>query len=126
MMDVTNNPLREKFGDWVYGCDECQNACPFNRGRFTEDTDFPGLKAIEDALSLEGIVGMDEGFYLNTVQPKFWYLDQDKMCVWKVNALNAMRNNYKESYGPLIKKCLDDPNERVSRMARLVCDDLHL
>ena len=126
MMDVTNNPLRERFGGWVYGCDECQNACPFNCGRFTETEDFPGLEALADGLTLERILEMDEEFYLKNVQPKFWYLDKDKMHVWKVNALNAMRNNYKETYGPLIKKCLGDPNERVSRMAKTVCDALNI
>ena len=126
MADIANNPLRESFNDWVYGCDECQNVCPFNRDRFTEGTDYPGLEAIADDLTLERVLEMDESFYINTVQPKFWYLDHDKMYVWKVNALNAMKNNYRDSYGPLIKKCLDDPNERVRNMAKMVCDDLHL
>ena len=126
MMDVTNNPLREKFGGWVYGCDDCQNVCPFNSGRFTEEEDYPGLEAMADNLTPERIVGMDETFYRDVVQPKFWYLENDKMYVWKVNALNAMRNNYRDSYGPLIRKCLDDPNERIRRMAKLICDDLHI
>jgi epoxyqueuosine reductase len=126
MVDITNIPLKDMFGDWVYGCDECQNACPFNRGRFKEEFDYPGLEAMADDLTLERILEMDEKFYLNTVQPKFWYLERDKMCVWKVNALNAMKNNYKGSYGPLIKKCLDDPNDRVRRMAKSVCDALRI
>jgi epoxyqueuosine reductase len=126
MVDITNTPLKDKFGDWVYGCDECQGACPFNRGRFTERVDFPGLETMADHLTPEGILEMDEDLYLNAVQPKFWYLGPDKMGIWKVNALNAMKNNYKEPYGPLIKKCLDDPDERVRRMAKIVCDSLRI
>jgi epoxyqueuosine reductase len=126
MIDVTNNPLKDKFGDWVYGCDECQNVCPFNRNRFTEEADFPGLDALADDLTMEMILDMDEDFYINTVQPKFWYLERHHLCVWKVNVLNAMKNNYNVSYEPLIKKCLDDPNDRVKRMARLVCDALRI
>jgi epoxyqueuosine reductase len=126
MMDVTNNPLKDKFKDWVYGCDDCQNACPFNRGRFTETVDFPGLEDMAAKLAPEKILEMDERFYMNAVQPKFWYLAPDRMCVWKVNALNAMKNNYEETYGPLIKKCLDDPDERVRRMAKIVCDALRI
>jgi epoxyqueuosine reductase len=126
MFEVTHNPLRDRFGDWVYGCDACQNVCPFNRGRFTGTEDFPGLNDMADRLTIEGILEMDEDYYVNTVQPKFWYLERHHLCVWKVNVLNAMRNNYKDTYGPLIRKCLDDPNDRVRRMAKLVCDALHI
>jgi epoxyqueuosine reductase len=126
MLDVTGNPLKDRFGDWVYGCDVCQDVCPFNRNRFTETDDFPGLKEMADRLSMEGILDMDEDYYMSTIQPKFWYLESYHLCVWKVNVLNAMKNNYKESYGPLIRKCLDDPNERVRRMAKLVCESLNI
>jgi epoxyqueuosine reductase len=126
MLDVTGNPLKDRFGDWVYGCDVCQDVCPFNRNRFTETDDFPGLKEMEGRLSMEGILDMDEDYYMSTIQPKFWYLERYHLCVWKVNVLNAMKNNYKESYRPLIRKCLDDPNDRVKRMAKLVCESLNI
>lgn len=31
--------LREGFGEWLFGCDVCQEVCPFNR--FSSETDWP-------------------------------------------------------------------------------------
>ncbi len=31
--DVPPEPLRSSMGDWVMGCDVCQDLCPFNQGR---------------------------------------------------------------------------------------------
>ena len=126
MFNLVRNPEADKFKGWVYGCDDCQKVCPFNDGRFVEKEEFPGVDEIAEHLSLEKIIDMDEEFYQNVVQPKFWYLEPDMMWVWKVNALNAMKNDYKDSYLPLIKKCLDDPNERVREMAERVCKTLKI
>jgi epoxyqueuosine reductase len=35
--------LREAVGEWVFGCDVCQDVCPFNR--FAEETRWPEFKA---------------------------------------------------------------------------------
>ncbi|HKA17883.1 MAG TPA: tRNA epoxyqueuosine(34) reductase QueG [Blastocatellia bacterium] len=35
--------LRESMGDWIFGCDVCQDVCPFNR--FSTDTQWPELRA---------------------------------------------------------------------------------
>jgi len=123
-MDLAKNPLGKQLGRWVYGCDACQDACPFNSGRLTNEFDFPGLKRIAAGLSLEQILDMDEEFYKNTISRKFFYLDEDKLWVWKVNTLNAMINDYKPDYEPVIKKCLSDPHERVRKMAAWACEAL--
>ena len=34
-------PLRDKFGSWVYGCDACQDVCPYNHNAWTDSEDFP-------------------------------------------------------------------------------------
>jgi epoxyqueuosine reductase len=124
-VELAGNSLSEKIGNWIYGCDECQNACPFNRcpeGRVK----FPGLDVVAAGLSLGKIIDMDEEFFKNVVQPKFWYIGPDMLWMWKVNALNAMKNGYQEEYAPYIRKCVYDPNERVSRMAKWVCETRHI
>lgn len=56
MLAETDRPL---IGDWVYGCDLCQEACPWNRK--ATGTREPALKALADRLypSLDEILGLD-------------------------------------------------------------------
>ncbi|MCL2335961.1 MAG: epoxyqueuosine reductase [Firmicutes bacterium] len=116
--ELAGNPLAKGCGSWIYGCDECQKACPMNHGCFKEETDFPNLATIADNFSLEKIIDMDDEFYLRVMQPKFWYLGPEQKWLWKVNALNAMLNSGQEKFQPYLQKCLHDPNERVRRMAK--------
>jgi len=126
MVDLVDNDLSKGIGNWVYGCDTCQNACPFNHGRPSGDIEFPGVNKMSDKLSLEQIIDMDDEFYLNVIQPKFWYVRPDNIWVWKVNALNAMKNDHQQKYEPYIKKCLNDGNDRISEMAKWVCESLNI
>ena len=40
---VIPRPLRQSLGDWIFGCDVCQDVCPFNR--FAGNTEWPELRA---------------------------------------------------------------------------------
>jgi len=126
LVNLVDNDLSKGIGNWIYGCDECQDACPFNQGRPPGDIEFPGLREISDKLSLEQIIDMDNDFYVNVLQPKFWYIRPDNVWVWKVNALNAMKNDYQQKYEKYIKKCMNDENERISDMAKWVCEVLNI
>jgi epoxyqueuosine reductase len=49
---------------------------------------------------------------------KFWYINKDEVYKWKTNALNAMLNNYNESYLPFIDKACNDQDYNVQNMAK--------
>ncbi|MCC6797457.1 MAG: tRNA epoxyqueuosine(34) reductase QueG [Candidatus Hydrogenedentes bacterium] len=57
--------LAGKFGDWVFGCDVCQDVCPWNRKlRETSETDFLARDGHAN-LSLEEVSRMDEAEFFS-------------------------------------------------------------
>jgi len=82
--------LAEKMGDWVFGCDICQEVCPYNReAPDTQDERFRGTPA-EAWPALSEILEMDEPSYAHHVQGKATERARPKM--WKRNADIAARN----------------------------------
>ena len=57
--------LRDLVGDWVFGCDVCQQVCPWNR--FAHSTGEPAFAARHTTLDLRELAGMDE----ETFQARF-------------------------------------------------------
>lgn len=126
---VSNLPqetLSKTFGNCIYGCDICQDVCPMNKGKWKEEIEFPGLPELSSSLTPESILKMEEDFYRERIQPKFFYLSSEELWKWKVNVLCYMRNNYKESYKPLIIDACDNENNKVREMAYSICRELCL
>lgn len=42
--------MKGKFADWAFGCDTCQDVCPWNR--FSQPTEEPGFSPIPEILNL--------------------------------------------------------------------------
>ena len=117
-------PLRESMGTWLYGCDECQNACPMNKGRWEEKEEYPRLAELSRHISLEKIADMDEQAVSDILSPMFWIIGKEKLWMWKCNVIRAMVNGKDPGHHSTIRKLCDDGNENVRRTAEWACRQL--
>ena len=117
--DMPNEKYRKQLGQWVFGCDACQDVCPHNKNKWRDDEDFPGLDKLADKISLKKIVKMDYDFLRDEIHPKFWYIGKDDVWKWKTNAINAMINDDVSKYREDIAAACGDPHEKVREMAEL-------
>jgi epoxyqueuosine reductase len=122
--DLKEEPLRKTFGTNIYGCDICQDVCPMNKGKWSEEEEFPGMSELAGYLTPEKILDMDEDFYRQNIQPKFFYLSTDDLWKWKVNALNYMGNNFRENYRSYIIAACKHENEKVRDLAEVIYSEL--
>jgi len=61
--DVAHESLRTEIGNWVFGCDICQEVCPWNRrAPLTNDPDFQPIAALE-RLSLIRLFELDDATF---------------------------------------------------------------
>jgi epoxyqueuosine reductase len=86
--------LWEQMGEWVYGCDRCQQVCPLNEGKWEEREGAPWLEEVADRLQPAALAEMDEKTYREVVHPLFWYIPDDAEGLerWRRNARRALLN----------------------------------
>jgi epoxyqueuosine reductase len=83
---------KEQLGNWIYGCDDCQDVCPFNRNAWTNEHDFQGLDKIEEVLQPENLAAADDMTLTEIVQPKLWYIPKEEVFLYRENAKRALIN----------------------------------
>ena len=123
-LDLQSEELRTKMETWVYGCDVCQNVCPMNKNKWEEKEDFVDLSDVTQYLSLESLWKMDEKTFLEVIQPRFWYVGQDGLWIWKCNVLRAMANSGDKRYHEYIKEAMKDSDHNIRNMAFWACQKL--
>jgi epoxyqueuosine reductase len=124
--ELPSDQIKDQMGTWLYGCDVCQDVCPKNKGKWTEEQEFPGLSSIADLLSPEKIAEMDEQTFLERIQPRFWYIAKEGFWLWKSNAIRAMANSNDKKYHKYIRKARRESNEKVRATANWACKKLGL
>lgn len=105
--------LREGTGDWVFGCDVCQDVCPFNRFARSNPVFTPRLP--ERAL-LEDLAALDLAAFDARYGPT--PVERARLGGLKRNALLAMGNSGESRFIPILERFLRDADPVVAEQAR--------
>jgi epoxyqueuosine reductase len=90
--DPIPSALWDKMGPWIYGCDDCQNACPMNHGKWSNLETAPWITNVAAKLSPEALATMDLETYQKVICPLFWYIAETDLTRWHRNAVRALQS----------------------------------
>ena len=115
---LTPLKLREPMGMYVYGCDRCQNVCPRNINRITEEKPLnPRVLAKSADFDLSRLLHMDKSYFEQKIWPHMFYMSADDIWRWKMNVARAMGNSLNPVYvADLIRAFKENSDERVNSM----------
>lgn len=104
--------FRPGIGDWVMGCDVCQEVCPWNRFALPGQVFTPQLEASQP---LEELAGLDAAAFQK-------YLGKTPLARAKRrgivrNALLAMGNSRDPRHRPVLERYKNDPDPVLSEQA---------
>jgi|CXWL01.1.fsa_nt_gi epoxyqueuosine reductase len=108
--------VRPELGDWVFGCDICQEVCPWNR-RGGEPGDHPELALPPDRAELDliGLLTLSRDGYTERFRGSA--MKRAKLEGLKRNAAVAMGNRGDEAYRPALEAARGDESAVVASHA---------
>jgi epoxyqueuosine reductase len=114
--DAVPEPYREALGDHVYGCDICQDVCPWNRGIEKRRADAPLADDAEPVVSLlEWLQASDDD--LREGYDRLYFPQNDPRYLRR-NALIAAGNSGDSGLGEAVAGYEEHPDELLRDHAR--------
>ena len=107
---------REMAGDWVFGCDVCQEVCPWNRRRSAEPpAEHPELRLPPERreLDLAGLLGLSRDGYVERFRAS--PMKRARLEGLKRNAAVAMGNRGDAAYAPSLARALEADEDPLVR-----------
>ena len=106
--------LREPMGHWVFGCDVCQDVCPWNHGPSPGPVGFPHDAGMESLDPVE-LLGLDaDAFRARFKKTALW---RTRRAGLLRNAAIVLGNTGGERVRPALERALNDPEEEVREAA---------
>jgi len=111
--------LRPKMGDWVFGCDVCQQACPYNRKAPAATDPAFAPNPMARGLELTSLLGWDQGRYAHAVRGSA--MARARLAMMRRNAAVAL-GNVAATCPPPLAQAADDDDPMVAEHARWAVD----
>jgi epoxyqueuosine reductase len=103
--------LCAQMDDWIFGCDVCQDVCPWNR-KATSTTIPEFQSTLANSMpSLAELLALDESEFRDRFRKT--PMERPKRDSFVRNAIIAAGNSKDERLVPLLRDCLRDPSEVV-------------
>ena len=109
------NDLRDGMGDWVFGCDICQEVCPWNRFSPTESLAEFRLRDELRSLKLETLLRLDHAAFMAIF--KDTPLERTGRDAIVRNAVIAAGNQTNKNFIPILEQLLTDSSQLVQDAA---------
>jgi epoxyqueuosine reductase len=106
---------REMIGDWVFGCDLCQEACPHNRRALPGREPALRLPPQRRELDLAGLLALDQEGYVARFQVTA--MKRAKLEGLQRNAAVVMGNRRDPAYVPALSRALGAESPVVRKHA---------
>ncbi len=107
--------LREKFGAWVFGCDDCLDSCPVGAARFDAHPDFAAASEDDAFPPLAALLALDEAAFAARFRGRA--IMRAKRDGLVRNACVALGNTGAAHDLPPLVAALDDPSPLVREHA---------
>ena len=94
--NIPDNLSEDMLGEWICGCDACQDACPHNNHDWSIGEEFYGLEEVVSLLEPENIIEADDNELIEKIIPKTdFHIPPERVDILRKNAKRVIefRNN---------------------------------